>query len=41
MDDRVDARLAAVERVRSDEEFVARARRLLERDRRILERLAR
>ena len=36
----VDALRAEIERVRQDEDFTARARRLLERDRELLERLA-
>jgi predicted transcriptional regulator len=37
----VDALTAEVERVRDDEDFTARAKRLLERDKELLERLAR
>lgn len=37
----IDSLRAEIERVRSDEDFTARARRLLERDRELLERLAR
>jgi hypothetical protein len=40
MDERLEALLADVERVRGDEEFVRRARVLLDRDRELLERLA-
>jgi predicted transcriptional regulator len=36
----IDALAAEIERVRSDEDFTARARKLLERDREILDRLA-
>jgi predicted transcriptional regulator len=36
----IDALAAEIERVRSDADFTARAKRLLERDREILERLA-
>ena len=36
----IDSLAAEIERVRADDEFVARAKRLLERDREILERLA-
>lgn len=36
----IDALKAEIERVREDDDFVARARRLLERDRELLERLA-
>ena len=36
----IDALAAEIERVRSDEDFTARAKRLLERDREILDRLA-
>jgi len=37
----VDALAAEVERVRDDEDFTSRAKRLLERDKELLERLAR
>lgn len=37
----VDALKAEIERVRQDEDFTSRAKRLLERDRELLERLAR
>jgi predicted transcriptional regulator len=37
----IDALAAEVERVRTDEDFTARAKRLLERDKDLLERLAR
>jgi len=37
----VDALTAEIERVRQDEDFTSRAKRLLERDRELLERLAR
>lgn len=37
----VDALRAEIERVRQDEDFTGRAKRLLERDRELLERLAR
>lgn len=37
----VDALRAEIERVRQDEDFTNRAKRLLERDRELLERLAR
>lgn len=37
----VDALRAEIERVRSDDDFMNRAKRLLERDRELLERLAR
>ena len=37
----VDALTAEIERVRQDEDFTSRAERLLERDRELLERLAR
>ena len=37
----IDALTAEIERVRRDEDFTSRAKRLLERDREILERLAR
>jgi hypothetical protein len=37
----VDALRAEIERVRQDEDFTSRAKRLLERDRELLERLAR
>ena len=37
----VDALTAEIERVRDDEDFTSRARRLLERDKELLERLAR
>jgi hypothetical protein len=36
----IDALAAEIERVRSDDDFTARAKRLLERDREILDRLA-
>ena len=36
----VDSLAAEIERVRADEDFTARAKRLLERDREILDRLA-
>ena len=36
----VDALAAEIERVRSDDDFTARAKKLLERDREILDRLA-
>ena len=36
----IDALAAEIERVRSDEDFTARAEKLLERDREILDRLA-
>jgi predicted transcriptional regulator len=36
----MDALAAEIERVRSDEDFTARAKKLLERDREILDRLA-
>jgi predicted transcriptional regulator len=36
----IDALAAEIERVRSDEDFTARAKNLLERDREILDRLA-
>ena len=36
----IDALGAEIERVRSDEDFTARAKKLLERDREILDRLA-
>ncbi len=36
----IDALAAEIERVRSDEDFTARAKKLLERDREILDRLA-
>jgi UDP:flavonoid glycosyltransferase YjiC (YdhE family) len=36
----IDALAAEIERVRSDENFTARAEKLLERDREILDRLA-
>jgi predicted transcriptional regulator len=36
----IDSLAAEIERVRADDDFVARAKRLLERDREILERLA-
>ena len=36
----IDALVAEIERVRSDEDFTARAKKLLERDREILDRLA-
>ncbi len=37
----IDALTAEIERVRQDEDFTSRAERLLERDRELLERLAR
>jgi predicted transcriptional regulator len=37
----IDALAAEIERVRSDDDFTARAKKLLERDREILDRLAR
>jgi predicted transcriptional regulator len=37
----VDSLRAEIERVRSDKEFITRARKLLERDKELLERLAR
>ena len=37
----VDALAAEVERVRADKDFTARAKRLLQRDKELLERLAR
>ncbi len=37
----IDALTAEIERVRQDEDFTSRAKRLLERDRELLERLAR
>lgn len=37
----VDSLAAEIERVRADDDFTARARRLLERDKELLERLAR
>ena len=37
----IDALTAEIERVRQDEEFTSRAKRLLERDRELLERLGR
>jgi hypothetical protein len=37
----VDALTTEIERVRQDEDFMSRAKRLLERDRELLERLAR
>lgn len=37
----VDSLAAEIERVRADEDFTTRARRLLERDKELLERLAR
>lgn len=37
----VDSLRAEIERVRSDEDFTARARKLLDRDRELVERLAR
>lgn len=40
MDERLEALLADLERVRGDEEFARRARVLLDRDRELLERLA-
>ncbi len=36
----IDALTAEIERVRQDEDFTSRAKRLLERDRELLERLA-
>lgn len=36
----IDSLAAEIERVRADDDFVARAKRLLERDRGILDRLA-
>ena len=36
----IDALVAEIERVRSDDDFTSRAKRLLERDREILDRLA-
>ena len=36
----IDALAAEIERVRSDDDFTARAKKLLERDREILDRLA-
>jgi len=36
----IDSLAAEIERVRADDDFVARAKRLLERDREILDRLA-
>ncbi len=36
----IDSLTAEIERVRADEDFMARARRLIERDREILDRLA-
>jgi predicted transcriptional regulator len=36
----IDALAAEIERVRADEDFTARAKKLLERDREILDRLA-
>jgi hypothetical protein len=36
----IDALTAEIERVRSDDDFTARAKKLLERDREILDRLA-
>ena len=36
----IDSLAAEIERVRADEDFVTRAKRLLERDREILDRLA-
>ena len=36
----IDSLVAEIERVRSDDDFTARARRLIERDREILDRLA-
>jgi len=36
----IDALAAEIERVRSDDDFIARAKKLLERDREILDRLA-
>ena len=37
----VDSLRAEIQRVKDDEEFIARAKRLLERDKELLERLAR
>ena len=37
----IDSLQSEIERVRSDEDFTARAKRLLERDKELLERLAR
>ncbi len=37
----IDALTAAIDRVRADEDFTSRAQRLLERDKELLERLAR
>ena len=37
----IEALQAEIERVRQDEDFISRARKLLERDRELLERLAR
>lgn len=37
----IDALTAEIERVRQDEDFTSRAKRLLERDRELLDRLAR
>ena len=37
----IDALAAEIERVRADDDFTARAKRLLDRDREILDRLAR
>lgn len=37
----VDSLRAEIKRVKADEEFIARAKRLLERDKELLERLAR
>ncbi|HHQ48065.1 MAG TPA: toxin-antitoxin system HicB family antitoxin [Acidobacteria bacterium] len=37
----IEALQAEIERVRQDEDFISRARQLLERDRELLERLAR
>jgi hypothetical protein len=37
----VDSLAAEIERVRADDEFTSRARRLLERDKELLDRLAR
>jgi predicted transcriptional regulator len=37
----IEALAAEIERVRSDEDFTARAKKLLERDREIIDRLAR
>ena len=37
----VDSLRAEIQRVKADEEFIARAKRLLERDKELLERLAR